>query len=81
MVLRRARGSLLRFVRRRALAAVVGIALIVPAAWIEFVARLGDEVAWWTDGLALVVGATGLALLWTAIVGVAPDWVEDETES
>ena len=68
------RGALLRFVRRRGLAAAVGIALIAPAAWIEFVANLGDDVAWWAEGLALVVGATGLALLWTAIVGVSPDW-------
>jgi len=79
MVLRRARGALLRFVRRRALCALAGIALVVPAAWIEFVAKLGDDVGWWADGLALVVGATGLALLWTAIVGVAPDWVDDGT--
>ncbi|HZR25255.1 MAG TPA: hypothetical protein VFA59_16790 [Vicinamibacterales bacterium] len=75
MALRRARGFLLRLVRRRALAAIVGLALVVPAAWIEF----GDRAtAWWMDGLALVVGATGLALLWTGITGTSPDWVEDD---
>jgi len=73
MVLGRARGFVLRFVRRRALAAAVGLALIAPAAWFEFFAKVD---AWWIDGVALVAGATGLALLWTAIVGVAPDWVD-----
>jgi hypothetical protein len=28
------------------------------------------------EGLALVVGATGLAILWTGLTGVAPDWVD-----
>lgn len=72
-MLRRARGLLLRFVRRRALAITVGLALAVPAAWIELTGRGG---AWWIDGLALVVGATGLALFWTGLTGVSPDWVE-----
>ena len=71
---------MLRFVRRRGLAAIVGLALVAPAVWIEFFARLGDDVAWWASGVALVVGATGIALLWTALVGVAPDWI-DETDS
>jgi hypothetical protein len=71
MALRKFRGIVLRFVRRRVLAAVVGAALVAPAAWIEFSGR-ADE--WWVDGLALVFGATGLALLWTGLVGVAPDW-------
>ncbi len=74
MVLRRARGLLLRFVRRRALAAIVGLALALPSAWVEFSGRAS---AWWMDGLALVAGATGLAFVWTALVGVAPDWTDD----
>ena len=73
--LRRARGFLLRLVRRRALALIVGAALIAPAAWVEFSGRFG---AWWQDGLALVVGATGIAIFWTGVTGAAPDWVEDE---
>jgi hypothetical protein len=64
----------LRFVRQRVLAVVVGAALVAPAAWIELSGR-ADQ--WWVDGLALVVGATGLALFWTGLVGVAPDWTED----
>ena len=72
-MLRRARGLLLRFVRRRALASLVGVALAAPAAWIEWSGRFD---AWWIDGLALVVGATGVALLWTGLTGTKPDWSE-----
>ncbi len=74
MSVRKLRGALLRFVRRRALAMAVGLALAAPAAWIEF---SGHADAWWLEGLALVAGATGLALFWTGLVGVAPDWTED----
>ena len=74
MALRRARGLLLRLVRRRALAIIVGLALAVPAAWIEFSGRYD---AWWVQGMALVLGATGLAILWTGLMGASPDWVED----
>jgi len=72
--MRRLRGAILRFVRRRALAMSVGAALVAPSAWLEFTGRV---TAWWMDGLALVVGATGLALFWTGLVGVAPDWHEE----
>jgi hypothetical protein len=72
-LLRRSRGALLRLARHRPLAAIVGACLVGPAAWIE----LGHDAGlWWLDGLALIVGATGLALLWTAATGVPPDWVE-----
>jgi len=74
MALRRARGLLLRLVRRRALAIVVGLALAVPAAWIEFSSR---SDAWWVQGMALVLGATGLAILWTGLMGASLDWVDD----
>ena len=74
MALRRARGLLLRLVRRRALAIIVGLALAVPAAWIEFSSRYD---AWWVQGTALVLGATGLAILWTGLMGASPDWVDD----
>ena len=52
MPLRRARGMLLRFVRRRVSAIVVGV--------------------------ALVLGATGMAILWTGLTGAASDWVDPE---
>ena len=63
---------ILRIVRRRPLALAVGAALAGPAAWLE----LTGSGAWWLDGLALVVGATGVALLWTGLMGTRPDWVD-----
>jgi hypothetical protein len=70
---RRLRGSILRLVRRRVLAITVGLALVAPAAWVEFSGRYG---AWWIEGLALVVGATGLAIFWTGLTGANPDWID-----
>ncbi len=62
----------LRLVRRRTSAVLVGICLIVPAAWVECAARIDQ---WWLEGLALIAGATGVAILWTAVRGVPPDWI------
>jgi hypothetical protein len=73
MALRRVRGTLLRLVRRRGLAVAVGLTLAVPAAWVEFTGRYD---AWWVEGLALVAGATGVAILWTGLTGASPDWVD-----
>jgi hypothetical protein len=75
MAVRRARGALLRLVRRRRLAIAIGLALALPAAWVEIGGRGGS---WWVDGLSLVVGATGLALMWQGLVGTSPDWVEPD---
>jgi hypothetical protein len=52
---------------------LAGAALTAPAIWIEFFVRYD---AWWVDGLALVVGATGVALLWAGVTGGRPDWVD-----
>jgi hypothetical protein len=70
----RARGAVLRLVRRRLLSITVGVALAGPAAWVELFAR---DVSWWMEGGSLVVGATGLALLWTGLTGASPDWIDD----
>jgi len=67
---------ILRLVRQRALAILVGLALALPAAWVEFSGRYD---MWWAQGLALVLGASGLAILWTGLTGASPDWVDDET--
>jgi len=75
MPLRRLRGIVLRLVRRRAAAVIVGLALTLPSAWVEFSGRYDAS---WAQGLALVVGATGVAVLWTGLTGVSPDWVDDE---
>jgi hypothetical protein len=73
MSLRRLRGALLRFIRRRPAAISVGLLLVVPSAWVEL---SGHASAWWMDGAALVAGATGAALIWTSLTGPSPDWVE-----
>jgi len=78
MVLRRARGMLLRLVRRRAIAVPVGLLLVAPAAWVELSGRFD---AWWVNGLSLVVLATGLSIFWTGMTGPSPDWVEEEKGS
>jgi hypothetical protein len=74
-LLRRSRGALLRLARHRPLAIVLGLALIVPSAYIQFGGRLD---AWWLEGLSLVAGATGIALFWTGLTGVSPDWTDNE---
>ena len=74
-VVRRFRGALLRMARRRGLAIAAGLVLVLPAAWVQWSGRFD---AWWIDGASLVVGATGLALFWTGLTGVAPDWVDDD---
>ena len=51
----------------------IGLALVIPAAWIEF--ALADA-PWWLEGLGLVILATGLAVFWTGLTGPSPDWVE-----
>lgn len=71
---RRARGRLLRLILNRPLAVAVGVALAAPAA-----ALLVKDYAWEsgvTDGLALVLLGTGLAVLWSGVTGRRPDWVE-----
>jgi hypothetical protein len=52
---------------------VIGLVLVLPAVWVRFQGRFD---AWWVEGLSLVAGATGVALLWTALVGLRPDWDE-----
>ena len=51
----------------------IGLALAMPSAWVEFSGRYSS---WWVEGAALVVGATGLALFWTGLTGLSPDWVD-----
>jgi hypothetical protein len=72
-LIRRARGAMLRLVRRRAFSTLAGLALVLPAAWLETRGRVD---AWWAQGLTLTLGAIGVALLWTGLFGLKPDWEE-----
>ena len=74
MSLKRLRGSLLRFLLKRPAAIALGLVLTLPAAWL-----LVEDLPWEspvTDGLALIVGATGVAFLFAGIGGRRPDWIE-----
>jgi hypothetical protein len=55
------------------MAVLAGLVLVAPGAWIEFSGRVD---AWWAQGLALVLGATGVALIWTGFGGTRPDWID-----
>ena len=74
--IRRMRGVLLRVALSRAPALIVGLLLLAPATVIA-VADYGWE-SWLTDGLGLVGGATGAALVVTALAGRRPDWINSD---
>jgi hypothetical protein len=65
---------LLRAVLKRTTAIALGMIFSLPAAWLWW----GDYAweAWYTDGLALIGGATGAALILAGIGGRRPDWIE-----
>jgi hypothetical protein len=74
MLLKRFRGALLRLLLRRPVAITIGLAMTLPAVWL-----LVQDLPWEspiTDGLGLVVGATGVAFLLAGVGGRRPDWIE-----
>ena len=74
MYLKRFRGALLRFLLKRPAAIAFGLVLTLPAVWL-----LVEDLPWEspvTDGLGLVIGATGVAFLLAGIGGRRPDWIE-----
>ena len=72
-IIRRLRGAMLRVVRNRLTSLVLGLVLLLAAVLSRFQPRFD---AWWIEGFSLVAGATGVALLWTALFGLRPDWEE-----
>jgi hypothetical protein len=75
MSLKRLRGFVLRLVLKRPAAITIGIVLMTPSLWL-----LMQDLPWETpatDGLGLVMGATGVAFLLTGIGGRRPDWIDE----
>jgi len=71
-LIKRFRGSLLRLVLKRPVAIALGLTLLLPAAWLMVQDLPWESAA--TDGLGLIVGATGAALVLAGIGGRRPDW-------
>ena len=73
---RRARGALLRLALHRVTAVVAGLVLLLPAVALT----VGDFAfeSWVTDGVTLIAGGTGAALLLTSVAGRRPDWVDPD---
>ena len=74
MYAKRLRGWLLRLALKRPVAIGLGLGLLVPAVWL-----LVQDLRWETpvtDGLSLILGATGAALLLAGTGGRRPDWFE-----
>jgi hypothetical protein len=75
MYLKRARGAVLRLVLNRPAAITLGLILMAPAAWLMAV-----DLPWETpasDGISMIVGATGVACLLAGLGGRRPDWIDD----
>ena len=73
---RRPRGALLRLARARGTAVTTGTVLLAPSVWL-FVGDYGWE-SWVSDGLGLVLGATGAALILVGLGGRRPDWIDPD---
>ena len=71
---RRLRGRLLRLILRRPAAITLGLCLLAPAVYVTVVDLPWESGA--TEGAALILGATGAALVLAGIGGRRPDWVE-----
>lgn len=74
MAIRRVRGTLLRAALRRSTAILIGAVLLIPAAAVTLLDF--DWETWVTDGLSLIAGGTGAALVLTGLAGRRPDWVD-----
>ena len=73
-LVRRVRGALLRLAFQRRAAFAVGCILAGGSLWL----MAGDYPweSWVSDGLGLVCGASGVALLTISLSGRRPDWIE-----
>jgi hypothetical protein len=73
---KRLRGWFIRVARDRTVSTGLGLLLLAPAVWL-FVGDYQWETPV-TDGLQLVLGATGAAFLFAGLGGRRPDWIEPD---
>lgn len=73
-IFRRVRGVILRLVFNRVIASLGGIALLGTFFFLRFIEFKWET--WLSDGLTLLLGATGIALLFVAFQGREPDWID-----
>ena len=72
----RLRGKVLRVAQRRVVAVASGSALIAGAFFVGRLSLLGDGTV--EQGLVLVLGATGVALVLAGFGGRRPDWIDSD---
>jgi hypothetical protein len=72
--MKRLRGALLRTVYGRRAALAIGVALVTAAVWL-WLGNYGWETPL-TEGLALVLGATGVAFIVAGLQGRRGDWAD-----
>lgn len=72
--MRKLRGALLRLVLARWPAVIAGVAVAAPG--VVLLAADYAWEAWYTDGLALILTASGAALLLAGLGGRRPDWID-----
>lgn len=71
---RRARGIVLRLVRAPVTAVATGVALAAASGCLLTFDLTWES--WVTDGLGLVLGGTGVALIVAGLGGRRPDWID-----
>ena len=74
MGIRRLRGLLLRLAYHRKFALVSGAACLVGAFWLA-----ANDYSWegsFSSGFGMIIGATGMALVFMALSGRQSDWEE-----
>jgi hypothetical protein len=79
LTLNRVRGSLLRLALYRRGAVFIGSTF--AAFSLSLLAFDYTWESWLSDGISLVVGATGVALLLTGVQGRRQDWIDPATRS
>ncbi len=78
MALRRVRGRVLRLVLNRPVAIGIGALMLAPGLWLFLTDQRWESGA--TDGLVLLLVASGAAFLWTGVTGRRGDWVDPDAQ-